>query len=164
MDGRLMTHITCYNCGRKGHYADNCLGQNSYGTNKQQHVQVHNDNSNDLDAGEVETNEQHMSLQHKENSEDIVHFSWTQIMKDVDNKYKETDILIDTGSMFSVFKNPQMRKMKAYTNGGSQDSTLVGELSGFFRVWYNPKSMINILAWSDIANKYRITSDTTKGR
>ena len=112
-----------------------------------------------------------MQLDQDDRTEDTVHFSWTQVNNNEDNKYKDTDILIDTGSTFSVFKTPHMLlnikeskgKMKAYTNGGRQDSTLVGELLGFFRVWYNPKSMIKILAWADVANKYRITSDTAKG-
>ena len=133
---------------------------------------MRNNNNNNSIIGDVETNEQLMQLEQDDSIEDIVHFSWTQINNNNDNKYKDTDILIDTGSTFSVLKNPQMilnikeseRKMKAYTNGGRQDFTLVGDLPGFFRVWYNPKSMINTLVWADIANKYRIISDTAKGR
>ena len=78
-------------------------------------------------------------MQLSDDTGEIEHFSWTQINQNVDNKYKDTDILIDTGSTFLVFKNPQMllniksneRKTKPYINGGSQDSTLVGDLPGF---------------------------------
>ena len=85
--------------------------------------------------------------------------------------YKDTDILLDTGSTFSVFKNQEMvlnirssyHVLKAYTNGGRQDSKQVADLPGFFTVWYNPKSMINILSWRDVRKKFRITADTTKG-
>ena len=44
--------------------------------------------------------------------------------------YHDTDILLDTGSTMSVFKNPKMllnirkseRTMRAYSNGGHQDT------------------------------------------
>ena len=50
--------------------------------------------------------------------------------------------------------------LRAHTNGGYQDSTLQGHLPGFFKVWYNPHCMVNILAWSDVRKKFRITADT----
>ena len=171
-NGRLIQHITCYNCRRKGHYADNCPEDEANQNDNQQHIQLRNDNNSNISTADTEMDEQLMQVEHNEHTEDIVHFSWTQVSNASDQKYKDTDILIDTGSMFSVFKNPQMllnirpseRKMKAYTNGGRQDSTLVGELPGFFEVWHNPQSMINILAFADVADKFRITSDTAKGR
>ena len=170
VDGRLISHITCYNCNCKGHYADNCPGQSYNETNDQQHMQTRDTINNNTSDEEMNTNEQMLQLEGQDGEEDIAHFTWKQIKVDNKLKYKDTHILIDIGSTFSVFKNPQMllnikeneRKMKAYTNGGRQDSTLVGDLSGFFKVWYNPRSMINILTWSDVANKYMMTSDTAK--
>ena len=49
--------------------------------------------------------------------------------------------------------------MRAYTNGGHQDSVYKGYLPGFFEVWYNPQSMLNILSMKDVRKKYRITMD-----
>ena len=68
----------------------------------------------------------------------------------------------------SVFKNRDLltnikecgSTLRAYTNGGHQDSSLQGDLPGFFCVWYNPSSMVNILAWCDVRRKFRITTDT----
>ena len=55
--------------------------------------------------------------------------------------------------------------MRVYTNGGSQDYTEFGTLKFFpFDVFYNPTSMANILALKDVANKFKITMDTTKER
>ena len=73
-----------------------------------------------------------------ENSE-IVHFSWTQLTHVKNSRYQDTDILLDTGSTFSVFKNQDMllnarksgRTLKAFTNGGRQDSDQVADLPGF---------------------------------
>ena len=45
--------------------------------------------------------------------------------------------------------------------GGGQYSRYIAELPGFFMVWYNPSSMINILAWSDVSRNFRITADTS---
>ena len=37
-DGRLIQHITCFNCRRKGHYADNCPSEASTSNNDEQHM------------------------------------------------------------------------------------------------------------------------------
>ena len=82
--------------------------------------------------------------------------------------YPDTAVLIDSGSTCSVFKNKSMLKnvrehthmLRAYTNGGHQDSIEVGDLPNFFQVWYNPKSMLNILALADVISKFRVTMDT----
>ena len=53
--------------------------------------------------------------------------------------------------------------LRAYTNGGHQDSTKVADLPGFFKVWYNPDSMLNILTFADVRKKFKVTMDTSKG-
>ena len=43
IDRRLVPHITCFHCDRKGHYADNCLSNNMCKTvNDEQHIQTDN--------------------------------------------------------------------------------------------------------------------------
>ena len=42
------------------------------------------------------------------------------------------------------------KTLRAYSNGGFQDSDTEGDFPGMFKVWYNPKSMLNILAFSDV--------------
>ena len=167
-DGRTIEHITCYSCGKKGHYADNCPEGSNGNESNEQHVQTASQNRQNINESD-ESDEQMLQV---EDDDYIVHFSWTQMAQTVGNKYNETDILLDTGSTFSVFKNHQMllnirdgkKTLKAYTNGGRQDSTKVGDLPGFFTVWYNPNSMINILSWADVSRKFRITADTAMGK
>ena len=62
------------------------------------------------------------------------------------------------GALRNITKSAS--SLRAHTNGGYQDSTLQGHLPGFFKVWYNPHCMVNILAWSDVRKKFRITADT----
>ena len=123
----------------------------------------------------VDADGQHLQTEHDkggDHNNDIIHFSWIQLNKKRGYEYKDTDILLDAGSTFSVFKNPDMvlniresqRTLKAYTNGGRHDSNKVADLPGFFTVWFNPSSMINILAWCNVTNKFRITADTSVGK
>ena len=47
--------------------------------------------------------------------------------------------------------------MHAITNGDHQDSHLIGDLPGFFPVWFNKKSILNILSFAEVRKVYRIT-------
>ena len=132
-DGRTIAHITYYNCGKKGHYADNCPAEEQGQNNEEQHVHVTDEHDNELhDGGD-------QMLQFEDNDDDIIHFSWTQVHYANSARYLDTDILLDTGSTFSVFKNKDMllnirdgdQTLKAYTNGGRQDSNLVADIPGF---------------------------------
>ena len=85
-----------------------------------------------------------------------------------ENIYSDTDVLIDTGSTCSVMKNDDMllnitnsdKTLHAYANGGDQDSNLRGDFPGFFRVWLNRNSMLNILAFKDVRERFCVTVDT----
>ena len=78
--------------------------------------------------------------------------------------------MIDTGSNFSVMKNPKMvvnirdskKIMKAETNGGVQESNQKAFLPGFFEVWFNKQSKFNILSWKDVRKLFRITAYTNE--
>ena len=52
------------------------------------------------------------------------------------------------------------RVLRAYTNGGHQDSDIEGNLSGGFKVWYNPSSMINILSFGDARKVVQVTMNS----
>ena len=42
VDGRFISHITCYRCGRKGHYADNCPDDQPKQQQQQHHMRSQN--------------------------------------------------------------------------------------------------------------------------
>ena len=62
---------------------------------------------------------------------------------------QDTAILIDTESTCSIIKNRKMvlnirdseTILRAYTNGGHQDTHQRATMPGFFDVWFYPESM-----------------------
>jgi hypothetical protein len=77
-------------------------------------------------------------------------------------------ILLDSQSTISVFKNADMLSnirrspyvLRALTNGGYQDSNMVGDFPNLGKVWYNRESIANILSLAGEVRKVcRITID-----
>jgi Zinc knuckle len=77
-------------------------------------------------------------------------------------------ILLDSQSTISVFRNANMltnirpsgRVLRAITNGGHQDSTMVGDFANLGEVWFNADSLANILSLADVRKVCRVTMDT----
>ena len=130
-----LTHngIECYRCHSFGHYASNCPS------------------GADHSVGTTLTQFAIMMAQANAHSIDP---AW---------------ILLDSQSTISVFNNPIMltniRKsdhtLRALTNGGHQDSDMVGDFSNLGVVWYNPRSIANILSLADIRKVCRVTLNTS---
>jgi len=79
-------------------------------------------------------------------------------------------VLIVTGLTCSVFNYEKMlinvkksnNMLRAVINDKHQDSNLVSNLPCLFQIWFNLKSIINILAWSNAMKRFCITVDTIK--
>lgn len=79
-----------------------------------------------------------------------------------------TWILLDSCSKVSVFNNPIfLHNIRAgsvpltiNTNGGSHNSSMLGDLAGFGMVWYNPSSLANILLLKDVRKVRRVVMDS----
>ena len=52
------------------------------------------------------------------------------------------------------------QEMRCYTNGGHQDSVLIGDLPGYDTVWYNSAFIANILSLAQVSRRRRVTMDT----
>jgi len=83
-------------------------------------------------------------------------------------KIDKMSILLDTGSNVSVFNNAKYltnirqgeKSFQVHTNGGTFETQKIGDLPQFFPVYYNPTSMLNILSFAEVKQRYRITMDT----
>jgi len=79
-------------------------------------------------------------------------------------------ILLDSASTVSIFANKSLLKnirhcgsiegLTIHTNGGTTVTHLIGDLPGFGPVWYDGGSLANILSFSEVRKKFRITVDT----
>jgi len=168
--GRINQNVKCFKCQKWGHYVDNCPESNGNGNrNGTQHFQQNN-------SKEIEEDEDsEPELTDDKRSDPKVSFQHMMVafMTDGDNNdFTENDmntiLLDDTGSNISVFNNRKLLTnvrasrftQSVFANGGHQYSEYVGHLEGFFDVWYNPESRVNILSFADVARKFRITMDT----
>jgi hypothetical protein len=79
-------------------------------------------------------------------------------------------ILLDSQSTISVFNNEALlsnirstpQVVRAFTNGGYQDSHMVGDFPNFGPVYYNKSSIANILSLADVRKVCRVTMDTAQ--
>ena len=182
-DGRVIERITCFRCLKRGHFADMCpnteIGASHNIIAAEESVNIADHETDEREVSVCNNNEW-VNLQEEDavvnedsTSEDdslVVAFQYMEMATNLATniQYSDTDILLDTGSTMSVFKNKRMllnvrkskRVLRAYSNGGHQDSDTVGDFPGMFTVWHNPRSMLNILAFCDVRKKFRVTMDT----
>ena len=52
------------------------------------------------------------------------------------------------------------KTLRAYKNDGHQDSRMVEDLPGLCKVCLNENLMINIISFSDVHKRFRISMDT----
>jgi len=150
-NGVLHPGISCYSCNGAGHYSDACPapggGSSTTGT-----TLTHTPTDRSTTSGTTLTQHAYMLAQSNNNGIDP---NW---------------ILLDSQSTISVFKNPTMltnirkseRTLRAITNGGHQDSCMLGDFPNLGEVWYNSKSIANILSLADVRRVCRVTMDSSR--
>ena len=134
-NGVLHDGITCYRCNGYGHYSCDCPVESSAAT-----------------------------------TVGTTLFQHGLMLAQGATKIDPAWILLDLQSTISVFCNCDMLKnirpsahvLRAVTNGGFQDSKLVGDFPNLGQVWFNPASIANILLLSAVRKICRVTMDTTK--
>ena len=135
-DSQLRPNVTCYGCGVPGHMAGECPTAATATT-----------------PAITLTQYAYVLAQAAQEGEHEIDPDW---------------ILLDSQSTISVFKNASMltnirksgRVLRAITNGGHQDSTLVGDFPNLGEVWFNRNSIANILSLAEVRKVCRITMDT----
>lgn len=145
-----VTHagITCYRCNAHGHYADQCPAD----TSSVQLLQV--SPPPPASGGGAPPEHAHST-----------HFTFAQhFLEPIPSSW----VLLDSESTVSVFNNPALLRnirpsdthVTVHTNGGTQVSTLIGDIPNFGTVWFNPASIANILSLAAVRKVCRITMDT----
>lgn len=160
-DGRSFPTSICRKCQQHGHFSRNCPGippKDGVLPGVQQHAQstIVSDDSNVAKDTEATDTEDELMVSFQGLARNFV-------LSECDDR----SILIDSGSTCSVFRNANLlidiessKTLRAFINGGHQDSNQVALLPDFFKVWYNPDSLMNILALSDVRKHFRVTMDT----
>ena len=141
-DGQLRPSISCFTCHLPGHMAGECPG---VAPATPAPVSV---------PGVTLTQYAYVLAQATRAGEHEIDPEW---------------ILLDSQSTISVFKNANMltnirnsgRVLRAITNGGYQDSILVGDFPNLGEVWYNGNSIANILSLAEVRKVCRVTMDTS---
>jgi hypothetical protein len=135
-NGLVHEDIECYNCAAYGHYRGDCptgaTGQAHSGTT-------------------------------------LAQFAYMLAQAGGDTGIDPSWILLDSQSTISVFKNADMltnirrstHVIRALTNGGHQDSNMVGDFPNLGEVWYNRESMANILSLAEVRKVCRVTMDSS---
>lgn len=153
-NGKIVDHIQCHKCKSVGHYANQCPnatdgdGVSTGGTDSQ--VSTH-----------IVLHQSHLTS----DGRPLNHIQLATSSGTLDPAL----ILLDSQSTVHVFNNtelltnvrshPEGKTLRVFTNGGYMDSTMVG-CFGNINVWYNPKSIANILSLALVIDSYRVTLDS----
>lgn len=164
-DGRTRNKVKCFNLEEWGHFTDKFPKVNQDDTQMLQIDQDQKTEEEDSD-GHDDGMQQYNSGYDIKPDDDLIIESFQYFNRDINkmisqvknNGGNDLSILIDTCSTFSAIKDLKMvtdiknsrRILRAVSNRGNQDHNKKASLPGFFEVWFNGDSKLNILAWVDV--------------
>ena len=171
-----ISHITCFICKKKGHYASDCP------TIKTETGDVHIQVTNDTvqieeqsaivmvqEQAEVDYNVDNITTSFQFcNIEDVSGVTTEGICQFQDKKLSSSWIILDNGSTIDIFSNKELLSnirrskttMKVRCNAGTMTTNMIGDLVGYGTVWYDPKGIANILSLARVQEKHRVTYDS----
>jgi hypothetical protein len=154
--------IQCFHCQEMGHYASSCNNEWRARGTEASGTQALMDGTEAEDYDDDYIGFDFLNVEQVHNaSNGRLHNQGAEVSK--------TWILLDNQSTVDVFCNPKLLKnirqvnkvMNIKCNAGVTRTNMVGDLSGYGEVWYNKDGIANILSFSRVEKKYRVTYDST---
>ena len=150
--------ITCRLCGIKGHYQTHCpVAKNEAGEEIASRPGTERSGTRAAASGSEATEEevsQNCGVILSQHNEAYINPNW---------------VLLDSESTDHIFCNEKLltniepttdgEGLRLYSSGGHLDTQQKGKFGGL-EVWYNPKSLANILSLALVTEQYRVTLDS----
>jgi hypothetical protein len=160
--------IQCYNCQQMGHYTRHCelpfvrCGQ-STGVQLFQRDVDNEDDGNDDDDDDDDDDGDNINFTFFHLNDDTITITPKHMIN-------QNWVLLDSESTVNIFSNKNFLKnirrcntvqgLRMHSNGGFQDTHMIGDLPGFGPVWYNKGSLKNILSLAAVQKICLVTIDT----
>ena len=175
--------VLCHVCGKEGEYAGDCKLRTKipeekwYKNTGIKHYLGKNLNQ-DTEPEEEETKSGTNSFVrqvgfvggHRVGTNSFIqHIGFVNNQKTHQIEEEEPDILLDSGSTISLFKDriflnrvwSPRAKLLMETNAGSKVMKLKGEIEGFGEVWFDEEAVSNLMALCDLVRRgHRVTYDS----
>ena len=144
VSGKTSKNIMCYACNMMGHYANDCP-----------------------DPGKA-------TKQEEDKDTDKKGFSFMQCalnLTQMDGKLLNPKwVLLNTQSSCDIFNNADLLQdikvepgsgLSLHSNGdGLIETNMTGMVQGYGRVWFHPKSLANIMSFSNVRKKFQVQINT----
>ena len=154
-------NVKCFKCNEYGHYSNSCPNPPTNEGRSNPAIQLLQLENDDIEDGYDGTEDNNFTF--NLTTEDVT----------ISKKHSMIDqdwILLDSESTVNIFSNRKFlrnirqsdkeRGLRVHSNGGHQDTHLVGDLPGFGTVWYNKHSLANILSLAAVRKRYKVTMNT----